>query len=78
MPDSSGGIASSTSTMMLGMTKARSLWMSGPTNIETAKSSPRLGTARMALAPVTSQRGRAGVPTQAPSGTAMTSAMSRG
>ncbi len=61
---------------MLGMTKASSLWMSGPTSIDTAKSRPRLGTARRALAPVTSQRRRPVWPTHAPSGTAMTRAMS--
>ena len=76
VPDSSGGIASRTSTVMLGMTKARSLLMSGPTNIETANSRPRVGTARAALAPVTSQRMRPEWPTHAPSGTATTSAMS--
>ena len=62
---------------MLGMTKARELWMSGPTNIETAKRSPRLGTARAALAPVTIQRARPVWPTHAPSGTAMSRAKAR-
>ncbi len=45
--------------------------MSGPTSIDTAKSRPRVGTARSALANVTSQRIRPVWPTQAPSGTAM-------
>ena len=54
--------------MMLGMVKARLLWISGPTSIEMAKSRPRLGTARKAFAQVTSQRRAAGVPDPRPEG----------
>ena len=61
---------------MLGMTKARFEEIRGPTNIATAKSSPRLGIARAELAVVTSQRERPVCPTQSPSGMATAAARS--
>src|SRR5690606_9507181 len=74
-PDRIGGITRITRTTMLGMRKASSPSILGPNHKATAKSRPRVGTARSELATLTSHLARPVWPTHSPNGIAITAAM---